>query len=65
VPSSRRLEQEANRNLELIWLTGQLAPDIKTIVDFRRKNAKAIRATCRRWWATMSKLCSIPSTISS
>ena len=49
VPSSRRLEREANRNLEMIWLTGHLAPDFKTIADFRRDNAAAIRATCRQF----------------
>jgi transposase len=49
VPSSRHLEQEASRNLELIWLTGQLAPDLKTLADFRRDNAEAIRATCRQF----------------
>jgi transposase len=49
IPSSRRLEQEAHRNLELIWLTGQLAPDFKTIADFRRDNAEAIRATCHQF----------------
>lgn len=49
VPSSRRLEQEASRNLELIWLTGQLAPDFKTLADFRRDNAEAIRAACRQF----------------
>ena len=49
VPSSRRLEREANRNLELIWLTAHLAPDFKTIADFRRDNAAAIRATCRQF----------------
>ena len=49
VPSSRRLERETQRNLELIWLTGQLAPDFKTIADFRRDNAAAIRATCRQF----------------
>ena len=38
VPSSRRLERETQRNLELIWLTGRLAPDFKTIADFRRDN---------------------------
>ncbi|MGI4806565.1 MAG: transposase, partial [Janthinobacterium lividum] len=38
VPSSRRLEREAQRNLEVIWLTGRLAPDHKTIADFRRDN---------------------------
>src|SRR5712675_1082882 len=35
VPSSRRLERECQRNIELVWLTGQLAPDFKTIADFR------------------------------
>ena len=42
VQSSRRLEREAGRNLELIWLTGGLAPDFKTIADFRRANGPAI-----------------------
>ena len=49
VPSSRRLKREAGRNLELIWLTGQLAPDFKTLADFRRDNAEAIRDTCRQF----------------
>jgi transposase len=49
VPSSRRLEQETRRNLELIWLTGQLTPDFKTIADFRRHNAEGIRATCNQF----------------
>ncbi len=44
--SSRRLEREAQRNIELMWLTGRLAPDFKTIVDFRRDNGPAIRAVC-------------------
>jgi transposase len=44
--SSRRLEREAQRNVELMWLTGRLAPDFKTIADFRRTTAPAIRATC-------------------
>src|SRR5919106_6601831 len=48
VPSSRRLEREAQRNLELIWLTGRLTPDFKTIADFRKDNGPAIRATCRQ-----------------
>ena len=43
VPSSRRLERECQRNIELIWLTGHLAPDFKTIADFRKDNGKAIR----------------------
>ena len=37
IPSSRRLERECQRNIELIWLTGQLAPDFKTIADFRKQ----------------------------
>jgi transposase len=49
IQSSRRLEREAGRNLELMWLTGRLAPDFKTIADFRRDNGPAIRATCRRF----------------
>ena len=49
IPSSRRLEREAKRNLELIWLLGHLAPDFKTIADFRRDNGAAIQATCRRF----------------
>ncbi|MCR0984056.1 IS1182 family transposase [Roseomonas populi] len=49
VPSSRRLEREAGRNLEVLWLTGRLAPDLKTIADFRRDNGPAIQATCRRF----------------
>lgn len=44
VPSSRRLERECQRNIEMIWLTGQLAPDFKTIADFRKDNGKAIGA---------------------
>jgi transposase len=49
IPSSRRLEREAQRNIELVWLTGRLAPDFKTIADFRRDNGLAIRSTCRRF----------------
>src|SRR6266403_957089 len=49
VPSSRRLEREAQRNVELMWLTGKLAPDHKTIGNFRKDNGPAIRATCRRF----------------
>ncbi len=46
VQSSRRLEREAGRNTELMWLLGKLAPDFKTIADFRRDNADALRAAC-------------------
>ena len=49
IQSSRRLEQEAQRNLELIWLTGRLAPDFKTIADFRRDNGEAICQVCREF----------------
>jgi transposase len=49
VQSSRRLEREAQRNVELMWLTGRLAPDFKTIADFRKDNGKAIRLVCREF----------------
>lgn len=49
IQSSRRLEREAQRNVELMWLTGRLAPDFKTIADFRRDNAAGIRNVCRRF----------------
>ena len=49
VPSSRRLEREAQRNVEVMWLTGRLAPDFKTIADFRRDNGAAIRQVCREF----------------
>src|SRR5580693_2866698 len=47
--SSRRLEREAQRNIELMWLTGRLAPDFKTIADFRKDNGAAIRAVCAQF----------------
>src|SRR6267378_760931 len=47
--SSRRLEREAQRNIELMWLTGRLAPDFKTIADFRKDNGAAIRGVCREF----------------
>lgn len=49
VQSSRRLEAEAQRNIELIWLTGRLAPDFKTIADFRRDNGEAIGKVCKEF----------------
>lgn len=49
IQSSRRLERECQRNLELMWLTGRLAPDFKTIADFRHDNGKGIRNVCRRF----------------
>ena len=51
VHSSRRLEREALRNVEVIWLTGCLAPDHKTIADFRKDNGAAIRKVCTRFVA--------------
>lgn len=56
VPSSRRLERECQRNIEVIWLTGQLAPDFKTIADFRKDNGKAIREVCRAFVLLCRKL---------
>jgi len=56
IQSSRRLEQEANRNVELMWLLGRLAPDFKTIADFRRNNGEAIRLVCREFVMLCRKL---------
>src|ERR1700675_2696312 len=49
VQSSRRLERECQRNIELVWLTGRLMPDFKTIADFRKNNGEAIRKVCREF----------------
>jgi transposase len=49
VQSSRRLEREAGRNLELLWLLGRLAPDFKTIADFRKDNGTALKKVCARF----------------
>src|ERR1700719_1034815 len=49
VQSSRRLEREAGRNVEVMWLTGRLAPDHKTIADFRKDNGPAIRKVCAQF----------------
>ena len=49
IGSSRRLEREAQRNVELMWLTGRLAPDFKTIADFRHDNGEGLRNVCRRF----------------
>ena len=51
VQSSRRLEREAARNLEVIWLLGRLVPDDKTIADFRKDNGSAIRKVCAQFVA--------------
>src|ERR1043165_5001652 len=49
VQSSRRLERETGRNVEVMWLMGRLAPDHKTIADFRKDNGRAIRQVCARF----------------
>src|ERR1017187_10466883 len=49
VQSSRRLEHETQRNIELMWLTGRLMPDFKTIANSRMDNGKAIRRVCRQF----------------
>ncbi len=56
IQSSRRLERETQRNVELMWLTGRLTPDFKTIADFRRDNGRAIRNVCRQFIALCRKL---------
>ena len=56
IQSSRRLEREAQRNVELMWLTERLAPDFKTIADFRKDNGEAIRLVCREFVMLCRKL---------
>lgn len=56
IQSSRRLERECNRNVELMWLLGRLAPDFKTIADFRKDNTKAITQVCREFVLICRKL---------
>jgi len=56
VQSSRRLEREAGRNVELMWLTGRLAPDHKTIANFRKDSGRAIRQVCARFVTLCRKL---------
>jgi transposase len=56
IQSSRRLEREAQRNVELMWLTGRLAPDFKTIADFRHDNGPGIRKVCQRFIALCRQL---------
>src|SRR5699024_946421 len=59
VQSSRRLERECQRNIELMWLTGRLAPDFKTIADFRKDNGSAIRRVCREFVMLCRRLGSV------
>jgi transposase len=56
IASSRRLEREVGRNVEMMWLTQRLAPDFKTIADFRKDNGAAIRAACRQFIALCRRL---------
>jgi transposase len=56
VQSSRRLEREAGRNVELMWLLGRLAPDFKTTADFRKNNSKALQSVCREFVLLCRKL---------
>src|SRR5678815_3247304 len=56
VQSSRRLEREAGRNVEVMWLTGRLVPDHKTIADFRKDNGPAIKKVCARFIALCRKM---------
>ena len=66
VQSSRRLEREAGRNLEVMWLTGRLAPDHKTIADFRKDNGPRSRrfarnsSSCAVLWTTSSTASLLP-----
>ena len=56
IHSSRRLEREARRNVELMWLTSRISPDFKTIADFRKNNGQAIRLVCREFVMLCRKL---------
>jgi len=56
IQSSRRLEREAQRNVELMWLIGRLMPDHKTIANFRKENGKAIRSVCRQFVVLCQRL---------
>ncbi|CAN5357037.1 hypothetical protein BH11PSE11_BH11PSE11_37890 [soil metagenome] len=56
IQSSRRLELETQRNVELMWLTSRLTPDFKTIARFRKDNGKAICAVCRQFVALCRQL---------
>lgn len=56
IASSRRLERECQRNVELLWLARRLAPDFKTLADFRRDNGPAIRRVCAQFVALCKRL---------
>src|SRR5882672_4240059 len=56
IRSSRLLEGECHRNVEVIWLLGKLAPDFKTIADFRKDNLKPLKGVCRQFTVLCRKL---------
>jgi transposase len=56
IQTTRRLEREAGRNIEMMWLLGRLRPDFKTIANFRRSNGKAIRKVCAEFVGLCRKL---------
>ena len=62
IQSSRRLEREAGRNVEVMWLTGRLVPDHKTIADFRKDNGRAIRKVCVQFVALCREMGLLTST---
>ena len=63
IQSSRRLERETQRNVELMWLTGRLMPDFKTIASFRKDNGKAIRSVCRQFVVLCRQLGLLPEAL--
>jgi transposase len=63
VQSSRRLEREAARNIEVMWLIGRLVPDHKTIADFRKDNGAAIRKVCARFVALCRNMGLLQNTV--
>jgi transposase len=56
IQSSRRLERESQRNVELMWLTGRLMPDFKTLANFRKDRGPAIRNVCRQFVVLCQRL---------
>ena len=56
IRSSRKLENETHRNVELMWLIKKLKPDFKTIADFRKDNLKGIQNVCREFTLVCKKL---------
>ena len=62
VQSSRRLEREAQRNIEVMWLTSRPTPDFKTIADFRKNSGPAIGKVCRQFFLMCRNLDLFPNT---